>query len=165
MTDLNRMKCKYIILNVDISGLGNRLMTVLTYFLIALLIDRVILIYSEEYSWNEIFCESFINSSWIFPTTIDYNEYRKVLKKSNSLKSLTNPIYLYTSRNLSNIDSYYGVSHIWNIVHGQQYWLTLLYANPYYPDLHYFAPGSLTVSLHIHSLITYYTLRMIYGWI
>ena len=35
MNKLYEMKCKYIILNIDIAGLGNRLMTILTYFLMA----------------------------------------------------------------------------------------------------------------------------------
>ena len=93
---LNQMKCKYIILNVDISGLGNRLMTVLTYYLMALLTDRVLLILSEEYNWNEIFCEPFYNSSWIFPTSnIKPETYHKIIKESSNFKSIYNPIDRY----------------------------------------------------------------------
>ena len=135
---LNEMKCKYIILNVDISGLGNRLMTVLTYFLMALLTDRVLLILSEEYNWNEIFCEPFHNSSWIFPTSkITPETYHKIIKESSNFKSIYNPIDRYQHANLTDTRHHIGLAHIWNIHHGEQYWLPLLFNNPYYTDILY----------------------------
>ena len=61
------MKCKYLVFNLDHSGLGNRVMGILSFYLLSLLTDRVLLVMSNEYDITDAFCQPFRNSDWFLP--------------------------------------------------------------------------------------------------
>ncbi|CAK7336438.1 unnamed protein product [Dovyalis caffra] len=57
--------CKYLVW-VPVNGLGNRMMSLVSTFLYALLTDRVLLVELGN-DMLRLFCEPFPNSSWILP--------------------------------------------------------------------------------------------------
>ncbi|KAI9089492.1 hypothetical protein K1719_029097 [Acacia pycnantha] len=60
------MNCKYLIWT-PMDGLGNRMLSLVSAFLYALLTDRVLLVKFES-DMDGLFCEPFPNSSWLLPT-------------------------------------------------------------------------------------------------
>lgn len=68
------MNCKYIYINIDQSGLGNRMMTLISFFLLGLLTDRAIILQSHEYKLDELFCQPFNGSEWNIPDTFNFNQ-------------------------------------------------------------------------------------------
>lgn len=90
--------CKYIVW-ISFSGLGNRILTLASAFLYALLTDRVLLV-DRGIDIPDLFCEPFPEVSWLlpldFPLTNQFNgfnqkshqSYGNVLK-SNSLGNFT----------------------------------------------------------------------------
>ena len=60
-------KYKYVYAHVGSSGLGNRLLNIISSFVLALITDRVLVVYSPHYDLQKVFCEPFPNSSWILP--------------------------------------------------------------------------------------------------
>ena len=75
------MKCKYIIFKLDSSGLGNRVMGILSFYLMALLTDRVLLLTSHEYDITEVFCQPFPNSDWFIPMSFDLNTHQSKFER------------------------------------------------------------------------------------
>ncbi|KAJ3679645.1 hypothetical protein LUZ60_017656 [Juncus effusus] len=76
-------ECNYIIWS-PLGGIGNRMLTLASTFLYALLTDRVLLINAAKSDFSALFCEPFPNSTWIIPSNFpfqdldDYNiDYRK----------------------------------------------------------------------------------------
>ncbi|XP_057948313.1 galactoside 2-alpha-L-fucosyltransferase-like [Malania oleifera] len=66
--------CNYVVW-ISFSGLGNRMLTLTSAFLYALLTDRVLLVDGAEMS--DLFCEPFPESSWLLPSD---SPVRKQLK-------------------------------------------------------------------------------------
>ncbi|PUZ47391.1 hypothetical protein GQ55_7G160900 [Panicum hallii var. hallii] len=56
--------CSYLVWN-PIEGLGNRILTITSGFLYALLTDRVLLLHSSGGALDDLFCEPFPGSTWI----------------------------------------------------------------------------------------------------
>ncbi len=112
---------KYIFLSMT-GGLGNQMLTVLSYYMLGLLTDRILLINATAFDVNNIFCEPFPKSSWKLPTSIDKS---KLESKNNQASRHsffdTHDIFL-GSKNYDNIQ-------IWE-VHGDQYFVPLLFMNP-----------------------------------
>lgn len=102
-------ECKYVVW-VSYSGLGNRILTVASAFLYAILTNRVLLIDPGKYM-PDLFCEPFPETSWLLPTDFPLkrkfnklkqktpNSYGNMLKKnklnSSSSAELLFPSYLY----------------------------------------------------------------------
>ncbi|KAK6123169.1 hypothetical protein DH2020_043071 [Rehmannia glutinosa] len=92
--------CKYIVW-ISFSGLGNRILTLASAFLYALLTDRVLLV-DRGIDIPDLFCEPFPEVSWLLPLDFPllnkfngYNQksdesYGNVLKR-NSFGNLTGP--------------------------------------------------------------------------
>ncbi|KAL9687269.1 hypothetical protein QQ045_031668 [Rhodiola kirilowii] len=60
-------ECNYIVW-IAYSGLGNRILTIASAFLYALLNDRVLLVqHGSESDIADLFCEPFPNTSWLLP--------------------------------------------------------------------------------------------------
>ncbi|KAL0442251.1 UNVERIFIED_CONTAM: Galactoside 2-alpha-L-fucosyltransferase [Sesamum radiatum] len=90
--------CKYLVW-ISFSGLGNRILTLASAFLYALLTDRVLLV-DPGIDIPDLFCEPFPDVSWLlpldFPLTNQFNGFNQKsqesygnLLKSNSLGNLT----------------------------------------------------------------------------
>ncbi|WZY97730.1 hypothetical protein YC2023_070059 [Brassica napus] len=58
-------QCQYIVW-VPLSGLGNRILSLVSVFLYALLTERVILV-DQRNDINDLFCEPFLDASWLLP--------------------------------------------------------------------------------------------------
>ncbi|CAH8382360.1 unnamed protein product [Eruca vesicaria subsp. sativa] len=72
-------ECKYIVW-VAVYGLGNRMLTLASVFLYALLTDRVVLV-DQSKDTSDLFCEPFPGTSWLlprdFPLTRQIDGYNK----------------------------------------------------------------------------------------
>ena len=77
------MNCKYLIYNMDSSGLGNRVMGFLSFYAVALLTDRVLLIRSKEYDITEAFCQPFRNSDWFIPMDFQLHTHQHKFSRPN----------------------------------------------------------------------------------
>ncbi|CAN6269997.1 unnamed protein product [Urochloa humidicola] len=58
--------CNYLVWN-PIEGLGNRILSLTSGFLYALLTNRVLLVHSSGDDLNDLFCEPFPGSTWLLP--------------------------------------------------------------------------------------------------
>ncbi|KAF3611832.1 hypothetical protein DY000_02045246 [Brassica cretica] len=65
LSDGSGEQCQYIVW-VPLSGLGNRILSLVSVFLYALLTDRVILV-DQRNDINNLFCEPFPDASWLLP--------------------------------------------------------------------------------------------------
>ncbi|KAJ4720488.1 Galactoside 2-alpha-L-fucosyltransferase [Melia azedarach] len=83
-------ECKYIVW-IAYSGLGNRILSMTSAFLYALLTNRVLLI-DQKPEMADLFCEPFPNSSWLlpmdFPSRDQFNDFDQHFAQSygNMLK-------------------------------------------------------------------------------
>nr|XP_043638748.1 galactoside 2-alpha-L-fucosyltransferase-like [Erigeron canadensis] len=58
--------CKYLV-RILIDGLGNRMLSLASAFLYALLTNRVLLIYDNKINMSDLFCEPFPETTWLLP--------------------------------------------------------------------------------------------------
>ncbi|CDP19371.1 unnamed protein product [Coffea canephora] len=90
--DTNSTGCKYIVWIQPIQGLGNRILSLASAFLYALLTDRVLLVDPGGYI-PDLFCEPFPGVSWLlpsdFPIAEKFNSFDKKSPESygNLLKT------------------------------------------------------------------------------
>ncbi|XP_020226603.1 galactoside 2-alpha-L-fucosyltransferase [Cajanus cajan] len=96
--------CKYVVW-ISFSGLGNRILTLISAFLYALLTNRVLLV-DPGVDMIDLFCEPFPDTSWFlpadFPLNAQFNNfsqksdqcYGKMLK-SNSVTNSTASSFVY----------------------------------------------------------------------
>ncbi|TKY55077.1 Galactoside 2-alpha-L-fucosyltransferase [Spatholobus suberectus] len=96
--------CKYVVL-ISFSGLGNRILTLASAFLYALLTNRVLLV-DPGVDMIDLFCEPFPDASWFlpadFPLNAQFNNfsqksdqcYGKMLK-NKSVTNSTVPSFVY----------------------------------------------------------------------
>ncbi|MED6182323.1 Galactoside 2-alpha-L-fucosyltransferase [Stylosanthes scabra] len=97
--------CKYVVW-ISFSGLGNRILTLASAFLYALLTDRVLLVDPGK-DMVDLFCEPFPEVSWFLPSDFplkgqfhDFNQksekcYGKILKNNSVASSASPPSFLY----------------------------------------------------------------------
>lgn len=93
--------CNYVVW-VPVDGLGNRILTLASAFLYALLTDRVLLL-DRGTDVGALFCEPFPEASWLLPPDFPFGEkfrsfdwwshqtYGEMLKDSNSTAPLSQP--------------------------------------------------------------------------
>lgn len=102
--------CNYVVW-IAYSGLGNRIMTITSAFLYALVTNRVLLI-DQQPEMAHLFCEPFPDTSWLLPVDFPFKndcknfdqncvqsygnmlKYETIASLSNKLLS-SNPSYLY----------------------------------------------------------------------
>ncbi|XP_047175905.1 uncharacterized protein LOC124843247 [Vigna umbellata] len=98
-------KCKYFIWTVE-DGLGNRMISMVSAFLYAILTDRVLLVRFGDDMLN-LFCEPFPNSSWLLPKNSPYwndlkqFETHKIIfidNKENNSRELLQPALVINLR-------------------------------------------------------------------
>ncbi|XP_047969616.1 galactoside 2-alpha-L-fucosyltransferase-like [Salvia hispanica] len=96
-------ECNYLVW-ISFSGLGNRILTLASAFLYALLTDRVLLV-DRGVDIHDLFCEPFPEASWLlpldFPLTNEFSSFNQgthqsygSVVKSNSTESAPRP-YMY----------------------------------------------------------------------
>ncbi|KAI3521789.1 hypothetical protein L1887_11263 [Cichorium endivia] len=73
--------CNYLIW-VSFSGLGNRILTLGSAFLYALLTDRVLLV-DRGVDMDDLFCEPFPEASWLLPLDFPITEHFKSLNQKS----------------------------------------------------------------------------------
>ena len=70
--------CSYLVWN-PIEGLGNRILTITSGFLYALLTDRVLLLHSSGGALDDLFCEPFPGSTWILEEEESFPDRKSVV--------------------------------------------------------------------------------------
>ncbi|KAL2340745.1 hypothetical protein Fmac_008685 [Flemingia macrophylla] len=97
--------CKYVVW-VSYSGLGNRILTLASTFLYALLTDRVLLV-DPGVDMVDLFCEPIPHVSWFLPSDFPLNRqfpdlsqksdqcYGKILKNKSTTDPMVVPSFLY----------------------------------------------------------------------
>lgn len=120
----DKVKYKYVYMQQGSSGLGNRLISILSGFLFALLTDRVLLIKSMDYDFNSLLCQPFHNSSWILPEGIEINKISDKIKRGGSAGggqygNMKEPDYI---RELKNVPLYY-------MIDSEQYFMPYIFGN------------------------------------
>jgi xyloglucan fucosyltransferase len=96
--------CKYVVW-ISFSGLGNRILTLASSFLYALLTDRVLLV-DPGVDMIDLFCEPFPDASWFVPPDFplnsqlnnfnqDSNQCHGKMLKTNSITNSTVPSFVY----------------------------------------------------------------------
>ncbi|OMO64536.1 Xyloglucan fucosyltransferase [Corchorus olitorius] len=149
--------CKYIVW-VCYSGLGNRILTLASVFLYALLTDRVLLVDRGKDMAN-LFCEPFPEKSWFlplnFPITNKFNSfgqkspesYGNMLKKiiKASTESLPSYLYLHLAHDYDDHDKLFFCDEEQALLNKVP-WLIMKTDN-------YFVPSLFLMSLFEHELI------------
>ncbi|TKY73362.1 Galactoside 2-alpha-L-fucosyltransferase [Spatholobus suberectus] len=97
--------CKYVVW-ISYSGLGNRILTLASAFLYALLTNRVLLV-DPGVDMVDLFCEPFPHVSWFLPPDFPLNSqfpnfdqksdqcYGKMLKNKSTTNSMVPPSFVY----------------------------------------------------------------------
>ncbi|XP_048232276.1 galactoside 2-alpha-L-fucosyltransferase [Ricinus communis] len=108
-------ECNYIVWTAQ-AGLGNRILTIASAFLYALLTDRVLLVEFNA-DMTDLFCEPFPNTSWLLPPNFP-KQFRKFNQWNadtlgNTLKNnvfnasselLPSHLYIFLAYGLTNFD-------------------------------------------------------------
>ncbi|KAI9089554.1 hypothetical protein K1719_029159 [Acacia pycnantha] len=82
--------CKYLVWT-PANGLGNRIISMAASFVYAVLTDRVLLVKFED-DMMGLFCEPFLNSTWLFPKDSPFWNPRNVETYQNMLaKNMSSP--------------------------------------------------------------------------
>lgn len=68
--DKGNLPCKYLIWRAPYVGMGNRLLSLVSTYLLAILTNRVLLT-DRVWNWETIFCEPFPKSSMLLNTVVD----------------------------------------------------------------------------------------------
>ena len=79
-------RCKYVIWIAE-NGLGNRMLSMVSTFLYAILTDRLVIVRFDD-DMSNLFCEPFPNSSWLLPKNSPFSNDLKQFKTFESM--LTN---------------------------------------------------------------------------
>ncbi|KAL5722909.1 Galactoside 2-alpha-L-fucosyltransferase [Ranunculus cassubicifolius] len=97
-------ECNYVVW-ISYSGLGNRILTLTSAFLYALLTNRVLLV-DRGKDMDDLFCEPFPKTSWLLPLDFPLKElnkfdqkspdcYGNMLKRNTTLDSSSVPPFIY----------------------------------------------------------------------
>lgn len=129
-----QIDCRYIYIDIDQSGLGNRIMVILSYFLLALLTDRVLLLKSNEYIIDEIFCQPFKNSDWLIPRDFNFFERIQLTFPVDKFKYVDNFLHnqwvIFSEGNVTDPDSSLHQRQIWYLIQNEQYIIPSFFRNP-----------------------------------
>ncbi|EEE57856.1 hypothetical protein OsJ_08492 [Oryza sativa Japonica Group] len=136
------MECNYLVW-VAYSGLGNRILTMASAFLYAILTRRVLLVDSDK-GTADLFCEPFPETSWLLPPKFPIKQFKNFSNGSpesygNMLKNKairSNPAFLY----LHMAHDYSDYDKLFFCEDNQQYlrnipWLILKSDNYFVPSL------------------------------
>ncbi|KAK7243545.1 hypothetical protein RIF29_38346 [Crotalaria pallida] len=156
--------CKYLVW-IPINGLGNQMISIVATFLYAVLTDRVLLIKSGKDKYG-LFCEPFLNSTWILPKNFPFWNYKNIetyqsmLKKDkdyNSKEDFPSSLFLNLQHTKDDLDKFFHCDHSQDllrnvpllILKSDQYFVPSLSMNPSFnPEITKMFPEKDTVFYH-----------------
>ncbi|RLN09181.1 galactoside 2-alpha-L-fucosyltransferase-like [Panicum miliaceum] len=155
--DIEVGDCNYLVW-ISYSGLGNRMLTITSAFLYAILTNRVLLVDGDK-GTADLFCEPFPETSWLLPADFPINHfenfntgspesYGKMLKTENirSDGSFKGPkpafIYLHLAHDYDDYDKLFFCEHSqqhlqripWLILRSDNYFVPSLFLIPAYHE-------------------------------
>ncbi|KAL1566335.1 Galactoside 2-alpha-L-fucosyltransferase [Salvia divinorum] len=157
-------ECNYLVW-ISVSGLGNRILTLASAFLYALLTDRVLLV-DRGVDIHDLFCEPFPEASWLlpldFPLTTEFSIFNQSshqsygnVVKSNSTESAPRPyMYLHLLHDYDDQDKLFfcdqDQAHLqripWLVLKSDNYFVPSLFLMPSFEqELHSLFPDKDTV--------------------
>jgi len=175
MVKLNRFKsnvttgCQYIIWTYA-NGLGNRMVSMTSAFLYAILTDRVLLVEFND-DMVGLFCEPFPNSTWILPKDFPFSDnnkrhhfetYQSMLKRNKENNStqflLPSVMHLNLQHTSDDHEKFFSCDHSQNLLHkvpllilrSDQYFVPSLFMVPSFnQELSKMFPNKDTVFHHL----------------
>ncbi|PWA69826.1 galactoside 2-alpha-L-fucosyltransferase [Artemisia annua] len=156
--------CNYLVW-VSYSGLGNRILTLGSAFLYALLTNRVLLV-DRGADLNDLFCEPFPEASWLLPLDFPIIDHFKnlnqqspecfgnMLKTSSNSSSLSPYVYLHLVHDYNDHDKLFFCDQdqsflqnvSWVIMKSDNYFIPSLFLMPTFEqELHTLFPEKETV--------------------
>ncbi|XP_057473124.1 galactoside 2-alpha-L-fucosyltransferase-like [Actinidia eriantha] len=136
--------CNYLVW-ISIAGLGNRILTLASAFLYALLTNRVLLVYHGADMTN-LFCEPFPEVSWLIPTdfplTSQFSGFNRksvhshgnMLKNNSSQIAVSPFLYLHLVHDYNNLDKLFFCDEYQTPIQ-QVPWLIMKSNNYFIPSL------------------------------
>ena len=118
-----KSKYRYLYLDLSASGLGNRLNTLLSGFLAAVLYNRVLLISAPEFDINDLLCQPFEGADWIWPRELQWD----VLTRTNHDSMTIAGADFGTQEKFLANDFKHSLLRIRD---GEMYFVPLLFSNP-----------------------------------
>lgn len=167
-------ECQYVIW-VAYGGLGNRMLSLTSVFLYALLTNRVLLI-NQQPDMENLFCEPFPQSSWIlpddFPLKNDFNSFKKSynltygnLLKTNVINHISpSSLFLYLCHDYDHQDKLFFCDQDqavlnkvpWLIIKSNVYFIPSLFLiSSYVDELTRLFPDKETVFHHLGRYLFY----------
>ncbi|KAI0494843.1 hypothetical protein KFK09_024988 [Dendrobium nobile] len=166
-------ECRYVVW-ISYSGLGNRMLTLTSAFLYALLTNRVLLV-DRGADMTDLFCEPFPGTSWLLPLDFPLSQFKSFDMNSpesygNMLKnkvisntaaagaSLPSFIYLHLGHDYSEHDKLFFCEDDqdllrtipWLVLRSDNYFVPSLFLIPtYQEELHQLFPKKDTVFHHL----------------
>ncbi|XP_047080050.1 galactoside 2-alpha-L-fucosyltransferase-like [Lolium rigidum] len=140
--DIKVMDCNYLVW-IAYSGLGNRILTIASAFLYAILTNRVLLVDGDK-GMADLFCEPFPETSWFLPSDFPAQQFKNFsagspesygnMLKSKVLQSSPAFLYLHLAHDYNDFDKLFFCED------NQQYlqtipWLILKSDNYFVPSL------------------------------
>lgn len=175
--------CKYIVW-ISFSGLGNRILTLASAFLYALLTDRVLLV-DRGIDIPDLFCEPFPEVSWLlpldFPLTNEFNSfnqkspqsYGNVLKSNSTVSALQPYIYVHLVHDYDDQDKLFFCDQDqtymqkipWMVMKSDNYFIPSLFLMPSFEqELHSLFPDKETV-FHLLGRYLFHPTNSVWGLI
>ncbi|OIW16994.1 hypothetical protein TanjilG_32861 [Lupinus angustifolius] len=137
--------CKYLVWT-PANGLGNRMISLAAAFLYAIFADRVLLVRFRD-DMQGLFCEPFLNSTWLLPKHSPFwsehhvETYRTMLKKdkaSHSKRAVPSTLFLNLQHSQDDPEKFFHCDHNQDllrnitslILRSDQYFVPYLFMNP-----------------------------------
>ncbi|XP_078439537.1 putative fucosyltransferase 8 [Wolffia australiana] len=158
--------CKYLI-NTPFNGVGNKIITLVSSFLYAILTGRVLLI-DTTINFSKLFCEPFPNTTWIIPENFpvknlylskdDPFSYGYLLREKGKLSSLPSFVYLHLISDYGEEDARFffeedqrALKEVpWLLLRSDIYFATGLFLNEeFQPELFKMFPETTTTFHHL----------------
>jgi len=83
------VKNRYLFLELKTGDFANQVETIISGFLVAILTNRVMFIHSNEYDFNDVFCQPFPGSDWIWPKSVQWSFMEEMKVNGSDWKSAT----------------------------------------------------------------------------
>lgn len=145
-------ECNYVVW-ISFSGLGNRILTLASTYLYALLTNRILLI-DRGTDMVDLFCEPFVDTSWLLPLDFplnpvnNYNDNSSnsygIMVKDNRVnhKNIQSSVYLHLAHDYGDFDKLFFCEEDqnflekvpWLILRSDNYFVPSLFLIPKYED-------------------------------
>ncbi|KAK7381508.1 hypothetical protein VNO80_00052 [Phaseolus coccineus] len=137
--------CKYLIWT-PVNGLGNQIISIAATFLYAILTDRVLLVKFGK-DKHDLFCEPFLNSTWILPEKSPFwkenhiQTYQILLEKDNASNSKS-VLFINLQHSYSSPEKKFHCDHRQDLIRkipllilrSDQYFVPSLFMNPLFNE-------------------------------